>query len=125
MRRLMLPNVLFVRIPKSEKLVTQPIHGREILLRKISERANYLVNEYMNIDSKIVCLSISEKKNVHYHRSCYSKPTHQGHINKEKEKYNKTTSIRNETLNIHEDLDCFTLSKTKPFMKDFVFPANR
>ena len=73
---------------KSEKLVTHPIHGREILLRKISERANYLVNEYMNIDSKIVCLSISEKKNVQYHRSSYSKATHQGHINKEKEKYN-------------------------------------
>ena len=52
--------------------------------------------------------------------------TRKAKSNKEKEKYNKTTSIRNETPNIHEDLDCFTRSKTKSFMKDLCFfSANR
>ena len=106
---------------KSENLVTQPIHGRKTLLNKIKERANYLVNDYMSIDSKIICLSNSEKESVQYHRTCYSKATHQGHINKEKEKFNKTTSIKNETPNIYEDDNRFTRSKTKPVMKDHCF----
>ena len=75
----------------------------------------------MSIDSKIICLSNSEKESVQYHRTCYSKATHQGHINKEKEKFNKTTSIKNETPNIYEDDNRFTRSKTKPFMKDHCF----
>ena len=98
MRQLILLNALCARITKkSENLVTQPIHGRKTLLNKIKERANYLVNDYMSIDSKIICLSNSEKESVQYHSTCYSKATHQGHINKEKEKINKTTSIKNET----------------------------
>ena len=66
-------------------------------------------------------MSNSEKESVQYDRTCYSKATHQGHITKEKEKFNKTTSIKNETPNIYEDDNRFTRSKTKPFMKDHCF----
>ena len=54
MRQLILLKALCARITKkSENLVTQPIHGRKTLLNKIKERANYLVNDYMSIDSKL------------------------------------------------------------------------